>query len=45
VDVKIPAGVDTNMSLKVAGYGNGGTKGGPKGDLYLKFPSPTTQSI
>jgi molecular chaperone DnaJ len=37
VDVKIPAGVDTNMSLKVAGYGNGGVKGGPKGDLFLNF--------
>ena len=37
VDVKVPAGVDTNMSLKVAGYGNGGTKGGRQGDLYLNF--------
>lgn len=37
VDVNIPAGVDTNMSLKVAGYGNGGTKGGEHGDLYLNF--------
>lgn len=37
VDVNIPAGVDNNMSLKVAGYGNGGTKGGSAGDLYLNF--------
>ncbi len=37
VDVKIPAGVDNNMSLKVAGYGSGGNKGGAKGDLYLTF--------
>lgn len=37
VDVNIPAGIDNNMSLKVAGYGNGGTKGGSKGDLYLTF--------
>jgi len=37
VDVNIPAGVDNNMSLKVAGYGNGGTKGGAQGDLYLTF--------
>ncbi|MFA6800859.1 MAG: molecular chaperone DnaJ [Acholeplasmataceae bacterium] len=37
VDVTIPAGVDTNMSLKVAGYGNGGKNGGPTGDLYLNF--------
>jgi molecular chaperone DnaJ len=37
VDVNIPAGVDNNMSLKVAGYGSGGTKGGEKGDLFLNF--------
>ena len=37
VSVNIPAGIDDNMTLKVAGYGNGGTKGGPKGDLYLTF--------
>lgn len=37
VDVNIPAGVDTNMSLKVAGYGDGGSRGGSKGDLYLNF--------
>lgn len=37
VDVNIPAGVQTNMSLKVAGYGNGGSKGGPQGDLYITF--------
>ncbi len=37
VEVNIPAGVDTNMSLKVAGYGNGGAKGGPHGDLYINF--------
>ena len=37
VDVNIPAGVDNNMSLKVAGYGNGGTDGGPAGDLFLTF--------
>jgi len=37
VEVNIPAGVDTNMSLKVAGYGNGGKNGGSQGDLYLNF--------
>ena len=37
VDVNIPAGVDNNMSLKVAGYGNGGKNGGETGDLYLNF--------
>ena len=37
VSVNIPAGVDNNMTLKVAGYGHGGTKGGSHGDLYLTF--------
>jgi molecular chaperone DnaJ len=37
VDVKIPAGIDNNMSLRMPGYGEGGTNGGPAGDLYLRF--------
>lgn len=37
VEVTVPAGIDNQMSLKVAGYGNGGLKGGPHGDLYLNF--------
>ena len=37
VDVNIPAGVDDNMTLRVAGYGNGGLRGGSAGDLYLVF--------
>jgi molecular chaperone DnaJ len=37
VSVNIPAGVDSNMTLKVAGYGHGGSKGGPQGDLFLTF--------
>jgi molecular chaperone DnaJ len=37
VSVNIPAGVDNNMTLKVPGYGHGGSKGGPQGDLFLTF--------
>ena len=37
VDVNIPAGVDDNMTLRVAGYGNGGHRGGTTGDLYIVF--------
>lgn len=37
VDVDIPAGVDSSMTLRVAGYGHGGTKGGAHGDLLLSF--------
>ncbi|VEU80898.1 molecular chaperone DnaJ [Haploplasma axanthum] len=37
VEVNIPAGIDNNMTLRVAGYGNGGIKGGPHGDLLITF--------
>ncbi len=35
VSLKIPAGVDTGIRLKVAGEGEPGTHGGPHGDLYV----------
>lgn len=35
VKVKIPAGVDTGMRLRMPGYGDAGIGGGPKGDLYV----------
>ncbi len=37
VEVKVPAGIDNNMSLRMSGYGEGGHNGGPSGDLYLRF--------
>ena len=37
VDVKIPAGVDNDMTLRVPGYGHGGKKGAEAGDLYITF--------
>jgi molecular chaperone DnaJ len=33
--VKVPAGVDTGMRLRLVGEGEGGTLGGPSGDLYV----------
>lgn len=33
--VKIPAGVDTGMKLRVGGEGQPGVNGGPPGDLYV----------
>lgn len=35
VNVKIPAGVDSGSRLRMAGEGEDGLRGGPKGDLYI----------
>lgn len=37
VEIKIPEGIDTGMSLRLAGYGSAGINGGPNGDLYITF--------
>lgn len=46
VKIKIPAGVDTGMRLRMAGYGDAGQDGGPPGDLYVDIhvePHPVFQ--
>ncbi len=35
VKIRIPAGVDSGMRLRMAGYGDAGEGGGPSGDLYV----------
>lgn len=35
INVKVPAGVDTGAHLRVRGEGEAGSKGGPRGDLYI----------
>lgn len=35
IRVKVPAGIDEGMQLRYVGEGEGGTGGGPRGDLYV----------
>ncbi|MGA0242219.1 MAG: DnaJ C-terminal domain-containing protein [Candidatus Marinamargulisbacteria bacterium] len=35
LDIKVPAGVETGMKLRVSGEGNVGIGGGPRGDLFV----------
>ncbi|NGX39451.1 MAG: Chaperone protein DnaJ [Chlamydiae bacterium] len=35
IQIKIPAGIDSGMRLRMAGYGDAGEGGGPPGDLYV----------
>jgi len=35
IPIKIPAGIDNNMTLKMAGEGEAGLKGNQAGDLYI----------
>jgi len=35
INVKIPHGVESGSRLKVAGQGESGARGGPRGDLYI----------
>lgn len=37
VEVKVPAGINTGQSLRMAGFGDAGENGGEKGDLFINF--------
>ncbi len=46
VTIKIPAGVDNGMRIRMGGYGDAGLSGGPPGDLYVYInvePHPVFQ--
>ncbi len=37
IEVKVPAGVDTGVQLRIKEKGEAGINGGPNGDIYLEF--------
>lgn len=37
ITIDIPAGIDNNEMIKIAGAGEAGWQGGPSGDLYVKI--------
>ena len=37
LDVRVPAGVDTGMTLRLSDEGEAGSLGGPRGDLYVEI--------
>lgn len=37
IRITVPAGIEDGQEIKIAGYGDNGTNGGPKGDLYITF--------
>lgn len=37
LEVKIPAGIDEGMRIRLGGHGEPGTNGGPNGDLYVEI--------
>lgn len=34
--IRVPAGIEDGMRIRIAGAGNAGERGGPPGDLYIK---------
>ncbi|PZP48363.1 MAG: molecular chaperone DnaJ, partial [Pseudopedobacter saltans] len=40
VRISVPAGVYNGQQIKLKGYGNPGSQGGPAGDLYITFVIP-----
>ncbi len=37
IRITIPAGIENEQTIKIAGYGGQGINGGPNGDLYIVF--------
>lgn len=45
IKVKIPAGVDSGMRLKMSGYGDAGSANGPPGDLFVDVDVKTHETF
>lgn len=37
VEITVPKGIETGQQIRLEGYGNKGSHGGPNGDLYIVF--------
>jgi molecular chaperone DnaJ len=37
VEIKVPKGIETGQQIRLEGFGNKGSNGGPNGDLYIVF--------
>jgi curved DNA-binding protein len=37
IRITIPAGIENDQTIKIAGHGGKGRNGGPNGDLYITF--------
>jgi len=37
ITLNVPAGISSGMKMRVAGEGNSGTNGGPRGDVYVEI--------
>ena len=46
VKISIPKGIDNGQSIRKAGFGEAGEKGGPNGDLYINiYVKPHTEKV
>ena len=44
VVIRVPAGVEAGVTLRVRDSGNAGKRGGPRGDLFVQVTSPLIRS-
>ncbi len=42
VEIRVPEGIETGQQIRLEGFGNKGSYGGPNGDLYIVFDVQTS---